>query len=595
MSGICGYINLDKKPIKDPGVIKDMSSAIAHRGGAGENFFIKDNVALGRRVAFDKDRGMTLVCDGEAYNFRGPKEAFLEWGRRAFEKINGSFSLAAWDEKEKKLILARDRLGIKPLYYATFGDTFLFASEIKSILKHPLVRREIDVKGMLKYFAHDYIPNPYTIFKGISKLEPGFYAVLSGRRLEKKQYWNIKFDETRREKNPEEYGFRFRELLKESVKKRLAGEAPVGVFLSGGLDSSCIVAMMAELAPEKPIKTFSIGFKERHFDESGDARIVAQYFKTDHREQIIDAKKMLDVLPDILSLLDEPFADYSIIPTYCAAEFAKKYVPIVMGGDGGDEFFGGYQSYTAHKISRILKNVPFSTNLLRAASKAAGGKSSYMSTGFKLRRYIRGLAYPEDVRHQVWIGSFPPNEQEKLLSKDFRRFLKSELVYDESYRYIEDVKNLNYLNRINYLYAKTYLADDGLPKVDRASAAAGLGVRAPFLDRDFIEFATSVPVGLKLKGFTNKYIIKRAMSGRLPERILHKPKHGFAAPVGEWFKKELKGPLLDIFERGKIEREGIFNFDHVDHIIKSHLSGKVDYARELWSLFVFQMWRDRWL
>ncbi|MGB2705624.1 MAG: asparagine synthase (glutamine-hydrolyzing), partial [Candidatus Omnitrophota bacterium] len=514
MSGICGYINLDKKPVANPEIIKEMAKAVAHRGPDGEAFFIRGNVAFGQRELsvsgrktttqglFDKERGLAIVYDGEIYESGELKEvslhAFDKYGFRAFAKINGVFSLALWDDKEQKLILARDPLGTKPLYYGTFGNTFVFASEIKSILRHPAVKKEIDKKGMLKYFAHDYIPNPHTIFKGISKLEPGFYASLSGgRALEKNRYWNIRFDESRRKKSVTEYESDFRSMLKEAIKRRLKGDTPPGIFLSGGLDSSCIVAMMSELAPEKPLKTFSIAFKEKHFDESSDARAVAQRFKTDHRELTVGVREMLDVLPDVLALLDEPFADYSIIPTYCVSKFAREHVRVCLGGDGGDEFLGGYQSYTAHKISRILRFVPFSTGLLSAASKVAGGKSSYMSTGFKLRRYVRGMNYPEAIRHQVWIGSFPPNEQVNLLSGDFKGFLKDEVLYEESYRYMEEMKGLNYLNRINYLYAKTYLTDDGIPKVDKASMAAGLLVREPFLDRDFIEFATSIPVNLK--------------------------------------------------------------------------------------------------
>jgi len=611
MSGICGYVNLDRSPAANPEIIKDMARAIAHRGPDGEAFFVSGNVALGQREfsvsrdrtavgpLFDKKSDLAVLYDGELYPSGNLREnfirAFREYGHGAFLKINGVFSLAAWDDKEKKLILARDTLGTKPLYYATFGNVFIFASEIKSILKHPAAKKEIDVNGMMKYFAYDYIPNPHTIFKGISKLEPGFCASLSGAHFKKTRYNNISFDESRTGKRPAEYETEFRSALKEAIKKRLTADTPPGVFLSGGLDSSCIAAMVSELLPGEPVKTFSIAFKEKRFDESPDARIVAKRFRTDHRELTVGAGEMLRVLPDVLGLLDEPFADYSIIPTYCVSKFARKHVKVVLGGDGGDEFLGGYQSYTAHKISRILRFVPFSTAFLKAASKFAGGKTSYMSSGFKLRRYLRGMRYPEAVRHQVWIGSFPPDEQMNLLSGDLTEFLKSEVLYDESYGYAEEAKHLNYLNRVNYLYAKTYLTDDGIPKVDRASQAAGLLVRTPFLDSDFIKFASSIPINLKLRGFTNKYIVKRAMAGILPERILRKPKHGFAAPVGSWFKKELRPLLLEVLDEKKIKSEGVFNPQEIQRIVKSHLEGRVDYARELWSLFVFEMWRERWL
>ncbi|NQT22267.1 MAG: asparagine synthase (glutamine-hydrolyzing), partial [Candidatus Omnitrophica bacterium] len=478
------------------------------------------------------------------------------------------------------------------LYYGRFGNVFLFASELKSILKHPSVEKEIDASAMLKYFAHDYIPNPHSIFKGISKLEPGSYAVLSGTSFTKKRYWNITFNKSG--SNIKACEEKFRELLKAAVKRRLISDVPLGVFLSGGLDSSCVVAMMAELMPAKAIKTFTIGFKDKHFDESGDAEIIARHFGTDHRQQIVDAKGMLQVLPQILSTLDEPFADYSIIPTYVVSRFARKYVTVVLGGDGGDEFFAGYPSFIAHKISRIARFIPFSTAMLNMASKLPLPSSGYMDPAFKLRRYLRGIKYPEAIRHQVWIGSFPRERQKMLLSGDYGDLLKEENLYDESYAYTEEVKNLHYIDRVNYLYAKTYMTDDILTKVDRASMALGLEVRAPFLDPEFIDFATSLSPNLKLKGFNTKYIVKKAMAGKLPAKILKKAKHGFAAPVGQWFRKELKELLLDTFSKEKVKKDGIFNFREIDSIIQNHLSGRLDYSRELWSLFVFQMWHDKW-
>jgi len=627
MCGICGYINIDKRPASNPEAVKKMTEALRHRGPDDEGFFIKDNIALGHRrlsvidletghqPLFSRDGSLSIIYNGEAYNFPEIKRvltekghrfntssdtevvlcAFREWGAECFEKINGMFSLAIWDDKEKRLILARDRFGKKPLYYGRFGDVFVFASEIKSILRHPAVKKELDMAGMFKYLAYDYIPNPNSIFKNITKLEPGHFAVLSNGRLEKRRYWNIKFDESRESYDVREYGQRFKDLLREAVRRRLISDVPLGVFLSGGLDSSAVVAMMAELMPRKSIKTFTIGFRDKRFDESGDARIVAEHFTTDHYEQIIDANEMLEVLPDVLNMLDEPFADYSIIPTYFVSRFARKHVTVCLGGDGGDEFFSGYPSFVAHRISRVLDRVPFSTAFLTAASKMAGSGSGYMSTGFKLRRYLRGINYPEAIRHQVWIGSFPPIEQLKLLSHDLRKHVNEDLLYHDSFRHMEEVSDLNYINRVNYLYAKTYMTDDILAKVDRASMAVSLEVRAPFLDPDFIDFATAMPTELKFKGLSTKYIVKKAMEDKLPPRILHKSKHGFAAPVGEWFKKDLKGVLLDVFSKKKIEKQGIFSFDYINSIVGNHLSGKVDYSREIWSLFIFERWYEKWL
>ena len=626
MCGICGYINTHGSAISDKSVISAMVKELSHRGPDDEGIYLKGNIALGHRrlsvidlktghqPLFNKDKTLAIVYNGETYNFPEIKDAlkdkgymfetssdtevvlkaFEEWGTGSFEKINGMFALAIWDDRDKALILARDRFGKKPLYYAQFKDVFLFASEIKSILKHPEVSKEINLKGMMKYFAYDYIPAPCTIFKGISKLEAGFYATFQNNKLDLKKYWDLDFDESNKGCSIDGYKETLLKLLKASVKRRLISDVPLGVFLSGGLDSSSVVAMMAELVPSKSVKTFSIGYKNKYFDESSDARIVARYFNTDHYEKIIDVKEMLDVLPVVLNTLDEPFADSSIIPTYIVSRFAREYVTVVLGGDGGDEFFAGYPSFKAHKLSHVLRRIPFSNNMLKTALLFYKEKSNYMSTGFKIRRYLRGLEYPEDIKHQVWIGSFPTEELKRLLLYDTGKNIKSEELYDESFQYIQNVRNLNYINRINYLYAKTYLTDDILTKVDRASMAVGLEVRAPFLDLNFIKFATSIPVNLKLKGMTAKYIIKKAMQNKLPKNILYKAKHGFAVPVGQWFRNELKGLLLTNLDKRKIEKQGIFNSSHIDAIVKSHLSGDYDYGRELWSLFIFQMWYKKW-
>ncbi len=626
MCGICGYINLNGKSIENPALIKEMTDTLSHRGPDDQGYFIKDSLALGHRrlsvidletghqPLFNQKKNLSIIYNGEAYNFHDLKAqlikkgyifntasdtevvlyAYQEWGKECFEKINGMFAIAIWDENKKELILARDRFGKKPLYYAKFNNLFIFASEIKAILKHPQTKKELNKTGLFKYLAYDYIPNPHTIFKNIYKLPPAHYAIISDGKIKVREYWDIKFDETSRPMQVKDYKEDLLTLLKESVKRRLISDVPLGVFLSGGLDSSSVVAMMAELMPAASIKTFTIGFKEKEFDESGDAKTIAKHFKTDHYQEIVSAGTLLNALPEVLEALDEPFADYSIIPTYVVSRFARKHVTVALGGDGGDEFFAGYPSFVAHKISRILKHVPLSSQLLNIASGLYAGGPGYMSTGFKIRRYLRGMSYPEAIRHQVWIGSFPEKEQRFLLTSDFANGIKPDLLYDESYRYAEKTKDLNYINRVNYLYAKTYMTDDILTKVDRASMAVSLEVRAPFLDPDFINFATSIPSNLKLKGFTSKYILKEAMKNKLPRSIIHKTKHGFAAPVGIWFRKELKNKLFDIFDKKKIEKEGIFSYDYINNLLTGHINGKADYSREIWSLFVFHLWYRKW-
>ncbi|MCX5686714.1 MAG: asparagine synthase (glutamine-hydrolyzing), partial [Candidatus Omnitrophica bacterium] len=435
MCGICGYIHLDKSKRPNEAVLKNMMETLRKRGPDDEGVYLKDNVALGhRRLSIidletghqpmsNEDGSITIVYNGEVYNFPELKDvlakkghvfnthsdtevvihAYEEYGETCVKYFNGMFAFAIWDSRKNILFLARDRFGKKPLYYAVFDNQFIFGSELKALLKHPSVRKHIDVGALGQYLAYEYVPSPYSIFKNINKLEPASTLTLKNGRIKTDHYWDLAF--RRMDKfDPLEAEERLLKLLKESVRKRLISDVPLGVFLSGGIDSSSVVAMMAELVDPKSIKTFSIGFKERSFDESSDARRVAEYFGTDHREEILSPDTMLDIFPDILDLLDEPFADSSIIPTYLVSKFTRQHVKVALGGDGGDELFLGYPSFLAHKINGYLNLVPAAVKKipLKILARMTSASTEYMSTNFKARRFLRGLDFPEDVRHQVW-------------------------------------------------------------------------------------------------------------------------------------------------------------------------------------------------
>ncbi|MBN1526883.1 MAG: asparagine synthase (glutamine-hydrolyzing) [Candidatus Omnitrophica bacterium] len=630
MCGICGYINLDKAPIPDEKILKAMTDALVHRGPDDEGRHIKDNVALGHRrlsiidlktghqPIFSAAGRLTIVYNGEVYNFPQLKEellakghsfsthsdtevvlkAYEEWGSDCLNRLNGMFSLAIWDAQEKALFLARDRFGKKPLYYGRFKNTFIFGSELKALYRHPAVSLEVDRLALGKYLAHDYIPCPRTIIKGISKLEPGHYLVVKNGEAAKRKYWDFRFDigpSARR--SLEESARMLVELLRESVRKRLVSDVPLGVFLSGGIDSSAVVAMMARLMDPKDIKTFSIGFKEKTYNEADDALLVARHFKTDHREKIIDPKAMLEVLPTILNTIDEPFADSSIIPTYLVSKFTRERVTVALGGDGGDELFMGYPSFVAHRIAGYYDKLPrIGRRAMALAADMAPGKSNYMSLHFKMSRFLKGIDFPESIRHQVWIGSFSPEEQRSLFADTSDETLfDPHAIYSESEAYFDTYPLLSTMDKVEYLYIKTYLPDDILTKVDRASMATSLEVRAPFLDKEIADFAGTVPNRLKLKGLTTKYILKKALEGILPRRIVHKTKHGFAVPVGDWFKSELKGLLLDTFNKTAVTRDGIFNYPAIERLLNGHFTGKTDSGRKIWALFVCQMWYNKWV
>lgn len=630
MCGICGYVNLDNAPILDGKIARSMADAIIHRGPDDEGLYIKDNVVLGHRrlSIIDLEQGhqpiinaqgnLAIVYNGEVYNFLELKtelinrgyvfhtrsdtevvlNAYAEWGAGCLARFNGMFAMAIWDGRKKELFLARDRFGKKPLYYTSSGNCFIFSSELKSLYCHPAVKMDIDRMAMAKYFAHDYIPAPRTIIKDVCKLEAGHYLVIKGREVINKRYWDFRFNlDGSKRPNVELTKKMLIELLRESVRKRLVSDVPLGVFLSGGIDSSAVVAMMATLMDPRDIKTFAIGFKEKSYNEADSASFVAKHFKTDHSEKILDSDMMMAALPKVLGIIDEPFADSSIIPTYLVSSFTRERVTVALGGDGGDELFMGYPSFIAHRIASIYGRMPsFAKKMTSSMSGLLPGGAHYMSLKFKMDRFLQGIEYPEAMRHQVWIGSYPPGEQKAMFAdKSDKRMFDPNSIYNESIDYFNTYSGLCGIDRIEYLYIKTYLTDDILTKVDRASMAASLEVRAPFLDTEIADFSGTIPNNLKLRGFTTKYILKEALSGILPKETIYKKKHGFAVPIGNWFRGGLRPILNDVFSKEAVLDDGIFDYGYVSRLLDDHLSAKRDNGRKIWALFVFQMWYNKWI
>jgi asparagine synthase (glutamine-hydrolysing) len=605
-----------------------MTSTLAHRGPDDEGFLVRDNVALGhRRLAIidlatghqpmsSADGSLTIIYNGEVYNFLDLKNLLISKGRTfrthsdtevvlaAYEQygedcvklFNGMFAFAIWDSRRRELFLARDRFGKKPLYYGVFDNQFIFGSELKALLGHPSVKKEIDLSALSRYLSYDYIPSPQSIFKGMRKLEAGSKLTVASGGYSSSVYWDLRFDrpKIRDEREAEEILTR---LLKESVKRRLISDVPLGVFLSGGIDSSTIVAMMAELMDPKEIKTFSVGFKESSYDESPAARAVARHFGTDHHEEFLGPQSMLEIFPKVLDTLDEPFADSSIIPTYLVSQFTRRSVTVALGGDGGDELFLGYPSFLAHKIESYMKGLPralkrFPLNALAALTPTS---QVYMGINYKARAFMRGLDFPEELRHQAWIGSFLPGDQTRLfLPHPALRHDPGE-VYQRTGSFFRAAGRVDSLDRASYIYVNTYMSDDILAKVDRASMANSLEVRAPFLDMELAEFAATIPSSFKLRNFKTKRILKNALKGKLPPEILSKRKQGFAVPVAKWLRDDLRGLLLDAFAKKKIDREGIFDHSYINDMCDRFFQDKDDLRKEIWGLFLFEMWYDKWM
>jgi asparagine synthase (glutamine-hydrolysing) len=623
MCGICGIIYDDPSRAVDRSVLEKMNRTMTHRGPDDEGYYLGRgaglamrrlsiiDVAGGHQPMTSGDGRIIGVCNGEIYNFEDMRSdlqkkghTFLtrsdaeviphlyeEEGSAFVSELNGMFGLAVWDERERRVIVARDRMGQKPIYWTRSDDALIFASELKAILAYPTIQRNIDSESLAKYLAYEYVPAPHTIFENIYKLEAGF-QLIGGKGIPRvQQYWDVPMGSDSCGMSEKEAEERLLELLELSVKRRLISDVPLGVFLSGGVDSSTMVAMMSRLMPADMIKTFSIGFAEKSFDESSHAKRVAEFFGTEHHEQLCTPDDLLRLMPEVTDLLDEPFADPSIIPTYALSKFTREHVTVALGGDGGDELFAGYPTFQAEKYARIYRGIPswIRRNMIDPTIRNMAVSDDNISFDFKLKQFIKGAADPTIARHFIWVGSFSQNELRPLLSTE----LKSD-VLDDVARYESRVSSASKGNRLLYAYKRLYLAEDILTKVDRASMGVSLEARAPFLDHEFVEFVASLPYGMKLKGLTMKHLLKKAVDPMLPKGIATRGKKGFGIPVAKWLKGPLKSMAKDLFNADKLKREGFFWPDEVNRLMKEHESGRVDNHKKLWTLMMFEKWYEKW-
>jgi asparagine synthase (glutamine-hydrolysing) len=623
MCGICGVVG--HRPV-DRAVLEEMARTLRHRGPDDERYFVRDStdgVAVGfgfRRLSIiDLETGsqpvpnetgsIRMMLNGEIYNFRELRRELVSRGHRfstngdaevvvhlyedegagCVQRLNGMFALALWDEDRRELVLARDRFGKKPLYYADLGHSLVFGSELKALLAYPECPHALDFESLSRYLALEYVPTPRSILEGISKLPAGHFLRWRERRSTITRYWDLTF-QVGPEKSDQEYADELRVRLRDAVRRRLVSDVPLGAFLSGGIDSSSVVAMMASELPRGNVRTFSIGFEEPSFDESSHARRVASHFGTEHHEEVFTSSTLLDLVPTLAEVADEPFADASILPTYLLSRFTRQSVTVALGGDGADELLAGYPTFTADKIARHYP-VPqlLHESLVISLVDRLPVSTSNFSVDFKLKRFVRGAKQPPDTRHAVWLGSLSPDEQRALMTRT------SGDPFTEQRQAFAAAPTRDPLERLVYQYASTYLQDDILVKVDRASMANSLEVRAPFLDVELVEFLGRVPPRLKLRRFDTKHLLKRAMTGVLPSGIPARKKKGFGIPLGEWFKGELREPLQDELSPERLRQQGFFEPQEVQRLISEHLSGRRDHRKPLWTLFVFQLWHRRWL
>jgi asparagine synthase (glutamine-hydrolysing) len=629
MCGICGFAEPQSSKVPDRTGVEAMCRTLIHRGPDDEGIYVGPGVGLGsRRLSIidldggrqpisNENRSVWVVFNGEIYNYRqlesllnklGHKfstrcdtevivHAYEEFGDECVKYLNGMFAFALWDTARRRLLLARDRFGIKPLYYTLSKKQLVFGSELKALLAHPAVERKLDFVALDEYLSFEYVPTPRTIIKDVKKLPPGYRLSFSESGLSIESYWDLSLSKSER-KPPvswRDYKGRLRQKLEEAVEKEMVSDVPIGVLLSGGIDSSTILAMMAKHAPGN-VKSFSIAFEEKSFDESGYARMAAQHLGSEHHELTVTSSMMLDLIPRLMDFLDEPLGDSSLIPTYFLSQFARQHVKVALGGDGGDEMFAGYPTLKAHRLIEYYERwVPFSlraTLIPRIIDSLPVSKDN-ISFDFKARRFISGRGVPVANRHHRWLGSFTPQEKAELFVPEL---LQEEVdTYDIAYEHQRRCDAEQTLNQILYMDVKLYLEGDILTKVDRASMANSLEVRVPFLNHSLVEHVAEIPHSLKLRGTKTKFLLKKAMEDQIPSDIVSRPKKGFNMPVAYWLNSNLKELVQDQFQEDKIRREGFFNPPYIQKLIAEHAEGSRDNRKLLWTLLVFELWCEKYM
>jgi asparagine synthase (glutamine-hydrolysing) len=624
MCGICGFCFPDERSV-DLNVLKEMTTTLQHRGPDDEGYYAGARVALGhqrlsiidldtgKQPIHNEDETIYVVFNGEIYNFPELKKEleekghrfytktdtevlvhlYEEKGERCVESLTGMFAFAIWDGKRRKLLIARDRIGIKPLYYSYSGKAFAFASEPKALLQLPWVEGRLDPQGLSHYLNYDFIPAPYCIYEDIRKVPPGHQVIYQDGTLRRERYWDLDLRD-RFDGNLDEG--ELCELIWGEfcrvVKTHLISDVPLGVLLSGGIDSTSVLAALRYEGVDD-VKTFSIGFEDPSFDESRYFRKAASFFETEHHEEVLAPGKLIEIIPEVASILDEPLADASIMPTYLLSCFTKGYVKVALGGDGGDELFAGYPTYQAFLLARYYEKLPSAMqSLIETVVKRLPVSFNNMSFDFRAKKFIDGIPYRPVERHYSWMGTFSAGEKEELLAPFIKRRLEDCNSFYVLHDYLRDKAFSSELGKLLYLDTKLYLQDGVLTKVDRASMAHGLEVRVPFLDHRFIELVTGLPERLKLKGFTTKYLWKKAIRDRIPQEIQKRSKKGFGMPIAKWLCEELKRLMLEMLSESRLKKQGIFKPSVVRTLVSDHMAHRVDNRKKLWNLLIFQLWWD---
>ena len=628
MCGIFGIVSKANRSFP----LNSSVDTLRHRGPDDSALYYDDNICLGHRrlsiidlegghqPIFNEDQSKCIVFNGEIYNYlqlrnellnkghrfstRSDTETILhayeEWGEKCVDYFRGMFAFAIWDSRDQRLFIARDRLGIKPLFYAEHKGKFYFASEMKAILADRAFPRDIDEMALACYFTLSYIPAPLTIYRSIRKLLPGHIQTIKNGKIRTHKYWDLYFEPARG--RDENYFIQeFMKLLQESVKMRLMSEVPLGAFLSGGIDSSTVVALMSRNS-SSPVNTFCMGFggdTGGYLDERKYARMVAQMYSTNHREFEV-LPKLEGLIEKIVQAFDEPFADDSTIPSYFVCKTAKENVTVALSGLGGDEAFGGYERYLGFKLRSIYNRIPvfIRENSIRNFVKKMPERSDGHYTINHMKRFVRSASLRSDLSYLGYLSIINPNLKEVLFSdrdgfsknyefcKDlFLDYLKTDNVSD----------NKDSLNRAFYCDIKTYLPDDILAVTDRMSMHHSLEVRVPFVDHKLLEFCATIPAEMKMKWFHKKYLLKKATKNLLPKQVISHRKQGFVGPMAQWLKTDLKYYALEALSEENIKEHGFFNHSTIKQVLDDHFSGNEINDKLIWALIIFQKWFETYI
>ena len=626
MCGIAGIASLnpaDSLPEGIASIVTAMTDAMAYRGPNGSGTeLVHPSVCLGHRrlsiidlsggaqPMWDASGSVCIAFNGEIYNFpetrrelesRGAVfrtnsdtevilESYKAWGADCLKHLDGMFAFVLWDAARQRLFGARDRFGKKPFFYTIQNGRFHFASELSCLKKIPDLSFTMDNTALIRYLAYQYVPCPQTMFKEVVQLAPAHGFILENGQFRTFRYWELPVCSSG-PVNEKEACEELERLMRNAVKSRMISDVPLGVFLSGGIDSSIVTGLMAGYS-ETPVKSFSIGFEEASYDESSYARIVSEAFSTSHTERVLRAEECAGLLPDIVSSMDVPMADASVAPQWLLAKTTREHVTVALGGDGSDELWCGYEHYIGFDLAERYNKVPafLRHKLIEPICHHLPASSGYINPRLATETFLRAAAQPAWLRIQSMLTACSPEMQRELLALEDKTFLERERLYAPTREAYYQWPEACGLDRASNTYVRGFMLDDILVKVDRCSMLNSLEVRAPFLDTKVAEFTARLPMSCKLKGFKRKYLLKKAFAGLLPDKILNRNKRGFQIPVAQWLRGRLRPLMEDLFSAESVKAQGFFNPAVLRRMMDDHFSGRKDLRVPLWTLMVFQLW-----